>query len=101
MTTERERQPTGRSGRASMWIGAALLATGLLGHLLAANAEGGRGIHYRHHILGFVILSVVSAVLIAGLGRLFWRGRHDITLLIVGAMQTLFGFLIYAMFSSG
>ena len=78
-----------------------LLTIGLLGHLLAANAEGGRAIHYRHHILGFVLLSVVSGMVIAALGRFFWRGRPDVSLLIVGALQAIVGLLIYVMFSGG
>jgi hypothetical protein len=72
----------------------------LLGHLLAANAEGGHAIHYRHHIFGFFILTVASGIVVAGLSWLFWKGRHDITLLIVGAMQTIFGFLIYLLFTN-
>jgi hypothetical protein len=77
-----------------------LLGLGLVGHLLAANAEGGRAIHYRHHVLGFFLLAVVSGTLVAVIGRFFWRGRHDVTLLIVGALQTVFGWLIYAAFSA-
>ena len=83
-----------------IWLGVLLLAIGLLGHLMAANAEGGRALHYRHHIIGWFVLSVGSAILVAILGRFFWKGRHDITLLIVGAMQTVFGLLIYLVFSS-
>jgi hypothetical protein len=83
------------------WIGVILLGVGLLGHLLAANAEGGRAIHYQHHIFGFFLLTVVSGIVIAVLGRFFWRGRPDLTLLIVGGMQTLFGLLIYFSFSNG
>jgi hypothetical protein len=86
--------------RPRIWLGVILLTVGLVGHLLAANAEGGRAIHYRHHIFGFVLLSVVSGILLAGLGRLFWRGRPDLTLLILGGLQTIFGLLIYAMFSN-
>jgi len=37
----------------------------------------------------------VSGALIAGLGWRFWKGHHDITLLIVGAVQALFGLVIY------
>ena len=89
-----------RLARRNIWAGVLLLAIGLLGHLLAANAEGGRAIHYRHHIFGFVLLAVVSGILVAGLGRLFWKGRHNVTLLIVGALQAVFGLLIYAVFSN-
>jgi hypothetical protein len=81
-------------------IGGVLLVVGLLGHLLAANAEGGRAIHYRHHVLGFLMLTVASGVVVAVLGRIWWRGRHDITLLIVGALQAAIGLLVYVTFSS-
>ena len=83
-----------------IWLGVLLLAVGLLGHLMAANAEGGRALHYRHHIFGWFLLSAVSAILVAILGRFLWKGRHDITLLIVGAMQSVIGLLIYLVFSS-
>jgi hypothetical protein len=79
-------------------IGIALLLAGLAGHLLAADVEGGRALHYRHHIFGFFLLTFVSLLVVAIAGRFFWRGRHDITLLIVGALQTVFGFLIYLSF---
>jgi hypothetical protein len=81
-------------------IGIVLLGVGLLGHLLAAEAEGGRAIHYRHHIFGFVVLTLLAGIVIGVLSRFFWRGRHAITLLIVGALQTVFGWWIYAIFSS-
>jgi len=50
---------------------------------------------YRDHIFGFVILSLVSGAVIAGLGWRFWRGRHDITVLILGMLQALLGLVIY------
>jgi hypothetical protein len=81
-------------------LGVFLLAVGLGFHLLAADAEGGRALHYRHHIFGFFIMTVVPAILIALLGRRFWKGRHDITWLIVGALQTIFGLLVYLSFRS-
>ena len=94
-----QRQPrAGRNGT-RIFVGVILLTAGLLGHLLAANAEGGREIHYRHHIFGFFLLSVISGILMAALGRFFWRGRHDVSLLIVGALQAIVGFVIYAMFA--
>ena len=96
----RQPQPRVRANAARVSFGIGLLAIGLLGHLLAANAEGGRAIHYRHHISGFVLLSLVSGILIGVLSRFFWRGRHDVTLLIIGALQTVFGLLIYAIFSA-
>jgi hypothetical protein len=78
-----------------MWLGAALLVAGLLGHLFAARAIGGYYVAYRDHIFGFVLLTVVSGAIIAGLGWRFWKGRHDITLVTLGAVQAIIGLLIY------
>ena len=78
-----------------IWIGVLLLAAGLLGHLVAAQAIGGGYVAYRDHIFGFVFLSLVSGAVIAGLGWRFWRGRHDITVLILGVVQALLGFVVY------
>lgn len=78
-----------------LWLGVLLLAGGLLGHVLAAIAIGGTYIAYRDHIFGFVFLTLVSGALIAGLGWRFWKGRHDITLLILGALQALIGAWVY------
>jgi hypothetical protein len=50
---------------------------------------------YQHHIFGFFLILLVTGALIAGLGWRFWRGRHDITLVVIGAVQALFGLLIY------
>ncbi len=78
-----------------MWLGVALLAAGLLGHLLSAHAIGGNYVAYRDHIFGFFLLTIVAGVIIAGLGWRFWRGRHDITLLTLGAVQAILGFVIW------
>ena len=56
---------------------------------------GGYYIAYRDHIFGFVILTAVPGALLVGLGSRFWKGRHDITLLVLGAIQTLLGVVIY------
>ena len=95
-----QRRPRVLRNAAWVFIGIALLGTGLLGHLFAANAEGGRAIHYRHHIFGFFLLTLLSGIVMAVLGRYFWRGRHDVTLLIVGVLQAVFGWWIYATFST-
>ena len=76
-------------------LGAMLLGVGLLLHLLSARAIGGSYVAYRDHIFGFVILTLVSGAIIAGLGWRFWKGRHDITLLILGAVQTIVGIVVY------
>ena len=36
-----------------------------------------------------------QGAIIAGLGWKFWRGRKDITLLIIGVVQALFGIIVY------
>ena len=81
--------------RSWIWVGVILLAVGLSGHLLAARAIGGYYIAYRDHIFGFLLFTVVSGAIVAALGWRFWKGRHDITLLIVGAVQTILGIVIY------
>jgi hypothetical protein len=81
--------------RRRVWLGALLLVVGLLGHLLSANAIGGSWIAYRDHVGGFLMLTVVSAVVVAALGWRFWRGRSDITLLAVGAVQFILGMVVY------
>jgi uncharacterized membrane protein (UPF0136 family) len=85
----------GTASRRWTWLGVLLLGAGLLGHLLAARAIGGTYIAYRDHIFGFVFLTLVSGALLAALGWRFWRGRHDITLLIMGVLQTLVGVWVY------
>ncbi len=77
------------------WLGVILIGLGLLGHLLAARAIGGTHLAYRDHIFGFVLIGVVSGVVIGGLGWRFWRGRYDITLLAIGAVQALLGLVVY------
>ena len=78
-----------------MWLGVALLAAGLSGHLFAAQAIGGYYIAYRDHIFGFVILTLVAGLIIGLLGRRYWRGRHDLTVLILGVVQAIIGLVIY------
>ncbi len=77
------------------WIGALLLVVGFLGHFFAARAIGGTYIAYRDHIFGFVFLTLVSAAIVGGLGWRFWKGRRDITLLIVGILQAIIGIWVY------
>jgi hypothetical protein len=81
--------------RPRILLGWVFLALGLLGHVLAARAIGGSYVAFRDHIAGFVILSLVSAVIIGALGWKFWRGRLDITVLAVGALQAILGFVVY------
>ena len=87
--------PPERAGRLRILLGVVLLAAGLLGHLLSAHAIGGYYVAYRDHIAGFFLLTIVSGVIIAGLGWRFWRGRHDVTVLVLGAVQAILGFVIW------
>jgi hypothetical protein len=77
------------------WLGLVLLVIGFLGHFFAARAIGGSYIAFRDHIFGFFLILVVSGLIIAGLGWRFWKGRNDITLLIIGVVQALFGIFVY------
>jgi hypothetical protein len=85
----------GTASRRRMWLGVTLLGAGLLGHLLSAQAIGGYYVAYRDHIFGFFLLTIITGVIIAGLGWRFWRGRHDITLLTLGVVQAILGFVIW------
>ena len=77
------------------WAGVLLLVAGFLGHFFAARAIGGTYIAYRDHIFGFVFLTLVSAAIVGLVGWRFWKGRRDITLLIVGALQAAIGVIVY------
>lgn len=46
-------------------------------------------------MFGFFALTLVSAAIVAALSMRFWKGRHDITLLIVGVIQALIGVQVY------
>ena len=87
--------PAGTASRRWSSLGVLLIVVGLLGHLFAARAIGGSYVAYKDHIIGFFLILLVSGALITGLGWRFWKGRHDITLLIVGVVQALFGAVIY------
>ena len=78
-----------------VWLGVILLVAGFLGHFFAARAIGGTYIAYRDHIFGFVALTLVSGAIVALLGMRFWKGRNDITFLIVGVIQAVIGLLVY------
>ena len=80
-----------------MWIGfgALFLVLGLLGHLFAAQAIGGSTIAYTHHVFGFFVGLVVFGAVAAALGWRFRRHRPEITLLVVGVAQALFGLVVY------
>lgn len=71
-----------------------LLSAGLLGHVIAAVLNGGSRIAYLHHIAGFFIILAVTSVLIIGMARLFWRGRPDVTMLVIATVQALMGAVV-------
>lgn len=77
------------------WLGVLLIVVGFFGHFFAARAIGGTYIAYRDHMAGFFGVLVITGAIIALLGRRFWKGRHDITLLIIGVVQALFGIWVY------
>ena len=81
--------------RPLIWLGVILMALGLLGHVLAARAIGGTHLAYRDHLVGFVLIAVVTGAIIGGLGWRFWKGRPDLTLLAFGTVQALFGLSVY------
>ena len=97
MTTSVAGAPPSR--RVTYALGVALLLLGLVGHLFAAAAIAGRYttafIAYRDHIGGFCLATLVTLLIVGLLGRRFWRGRFDRTLLIVGALQLLLGIFVY------
>ncbi len=72
----------------------ALLVLGLSGHLYAAHAIAGSRVAYTHHVLGFLLILVVTGAIVAVLGRRAWRSRLDIPLLVIGLVQALFGLLV-------
>ena len=76
------------------WLGVLLIVVGFLGHFFAARAIG-TYIYYRDHIFGFFLILLVTGSIIAGLGWKFWKGRTDLTILIIGIVQALFGIVIY------
>ena len=88
---------TDRAKVSQLWtsLGVILLVVGFLGHYFAARAIGGTYIAYRDHIFGFFVILLVTGLIIAGLGWRFWKGRRDITLLIVGLVQALLGIWVY------
>lgn len=46
-------------------------------------------------IIGFVALTVVSGAALALGGGRFWKGRHDVTLLVPGVLQALIGLFVH------
>ena len=84
-----------QSPRWYLWFGLAFLIAGLVGHVLAARAIGGSYVAYRDHLAGFIVLTVVSGAVLALAGRRFWRGRSELTVLLLGALQAVLGLVVY------
>jgi uncharacterized membrane protein HdeD (DUF308 family) len=84
-----------KSNRTWIWLGAVLTVVGFFGHVFAARAMGGSAIAYEHHIFGFFLILVVTGAIILALARFFWRGRNEITILVIGAVQALLGIVVY------
>jgi hypothetical protein len=78
-----------------VWLGLTLLVAGFFGHFFAAMALGPGLNAWRDHMLGFAGLTVISALIVGTIGWRFWRGRRDITLLIVGVIQLVIGIMVY------
>ena len=85
----------GKSNPIYVWLGALLIIVAFFCHYFAARAIGGSYVAFRDHIAGFFLILIVTGAIIAGLGWRFWKGRHDITLLIIGVVQAAFGVLVY------
>jgi hypothetical protein len=78
-----------------VWLGLILLVAGFFGHFFAAMALGPGHNAWRDHMLGFAGLTVLSAIIVGAIGWRFWKGRRDITLLIVGVIQLILGIMVY------
>jgi hypothetical protein len=85
----------GRKNSIFVWLGVLLIIIAFFCHFFAARAIGGSYVAFRDHIAGFFLILIVPGAIIAGLGWRFWKGRRDITLLIVGVVQALFGVFVY------
>jgi hypothetical protein len=83
--------PRPTTGRSLRWGGWLLLVLGLLAHVYAAYAMGGGRVAYMHHVVGFVLILLVTGGLIAALGYWFWRSRRALTVLVIGLVQALVG----------
>jgi hypothetical protein len=73
-----------------------LLGLGLVGHLYAAHAIGGSRTAYVHHVLGFVVILLVTGSVLGGLGWRYWRARPTRIMLAISALQALAGLWVAA-----
>lgn len=83
------------TSRPLTWLGIVLVVAAFLFHFFSARAIGGTFVAYRDHMAGFVLILVVTGGIITLIGRRFWRGRPDLTVLIIGVVQALVGLLVY------
>jgi heme/copper-type cytochrome/quinol oxidase subunit 4 len=81
--------------RVPVWWGIGLLGVGLVFQLLAAGATKGGFAAYRNHVVGFVLLTLVTVVAMVFVGRRYWRGRVDLWLFTLGALQAVVGALTW------
>ena len=95
MTTSPGAPVAGKNNPAFAWLGVLLIIVAFFCHFFAARAIGGSYVAFRDHIAGFFLILVVTGAIIAALGWRFWKGRGDITLLIIGVVQAAFGIVIY------
>lgn len=89
-----ETHPVAQSEQPPVRIVAGLLVGGMLGHLVAAQLNGGSGIAYLHHIGGFFLIAAITGLPIAGVTWLFWRRQRNRALLVFALMQLVLGILV-------
>ena len=95
MASQAEVPVAAKSNPAFAWLGVLLIIVAFFCHYFAARAIGGSYVAFRDHIAGFFLILIVTGAIIAGLGWRFWKGRGDITLLIIGVVQAAFGIVVY------
>ena len=81
MTSASSVTPPTESSRSLLWLGVVLLIVGFFCHFFAARAIGGTYIAYRDHLLGFVLLTVVSGLIVWCTGTAILETalrRHDL-----------------------
>ena len=84
-----------KNNPAFTWLGVLLIIVAFFCHFFAARAIGGSYVAFRDHIAGFFLILIVTGAIIAGLGWRFWKGRRDITMLIIGVVRAAFGIVVY------
>ncbi|HZE09135.1 MAG TPA: hypothetical protein VE110_10325 [Gemmatimonadaceae bacterium] len=85
----------GKSDARLVWLGIILLIAGFFGHVSAARAIGGTHVAWRDHMIGFTGATILSALIVGAIGSFLWKGRKDITVLIVGALGFALGLVVF------